>query len=435
MKPDLMAAGATPAGWLDAAAADAALLPDFARLCAFGGRLAGSGGDEAALAWALERLAPLGGQVRRVQVPYAGWRADRADLLLPGATAPLACRALLRSASTAPEGLVAEVLDLGQGRAEDFAAAGGRLRGRIALVRHEYPFSAAHLHRRRKYDMATAQGAAAFLIANPLPDHGLLSGSSGRPPGGAGIPAAYIDQAAASRLACLPAGQAVRLTVLGHEQPGAQAGVAVWDLAGERDARIVISAHIDGHDLGCSALDNATGVAVALAAARALAPRIGRGSNSLRLCLFSAEEWALAGSAEYLRGLPAGERATLKLNLNLDTVAGDDRLTALTSGFAGLAPLVQAAGRLAGVAVGVHLPLMPNSDHANFAAAGVPALRLLAGFERPDSRVRHILSAHDQPDVVRPDELRQAVRVTCAMAALGLAADAPALAALAALAA
>lgn len=432
MKPDLTAAGATPAGWLDAAAADAALLPDFARLCAFGGRLAGSGGDEAALAWALERLAPLGGQVRRVQVPYAGWRAERAELLLPGATAPLACRALLRSASTAPEGLVAEVLDLGQGRAEDFAAAGAWLRGRIALVRHEYPFSAAHLHRRRKYDMAMAQGAAAFLIANPLPDHGLLSGSSGRPPGGAGIPAAYIDQAAANRLACLPAGQAVRLTVLGHEQPGAQAGVAVWDLAGERDARIVISAHIDGHDLGCSALDNATGVAVALAAARALAPRIGRGSNSLRLCLFSAEEWALAGSAEYLRGLPAGERATLKLNLNLDTVAGDDRLTALTSGFAGLAPLVQAAGRLAGVAVGVHLPLMPNSDHANFAAAGVPALRLLAGFERPDSRVRHILSAHDQPDVVRPDELRQAVRVTCAMAALGLAADAPALAALAA---
>ncbi len=431
MTPGTLAAAAAPAGWLDTAAADATLQHDFAHLCAFGGRLAGGGGDEAALAWAMDRLAPLGGQLRHVQVPYAGWRAERAELRLPGISGPVACRALLRSASTPPDGVAAEVLDLGQGRAEDFDAAGERLRGRIALVRHEYPFSAKHLHRRRKYDMALARGAAAFLIANPQSGHGLLSGSSGRPPGGAGIPAAYIDHATATRLGALTAGQVVRLTVIGHERPGAQAGVAVWDLAGERPGRVVLSAHIDGHDLGCSALDNATGVAVALAAARALAPRVGPGSNSLRLCLFSAEEWALAGSAGYLHGLSPQERATLKLNLNLDTVAGDDRLTALTSGFAGLTPFVEAAGQLAGVPVGVHVPPMPNSDHANFAAAGVPALRLLAGFDRPESRVRHILSAHDQPEVVQPEELRQAVRVTCAMAGLGLAADAPSLAAFA----
>jgi aminopeptidase YwaD len=420
-----------PAGWLDVAAADAQLIADFDQLCAFGGRMAGNGGDEAALAWAAERLAPLGGTLRRLEVPYAGWAPDRATLQLPGAASPLACRALLRSASTAPGGLHAEVVDVGQGRAEDFDAVGERLRGRIALVRHEYPFSAQHLHRRRKYDMAMARGAAAFLIANPIPQHGLLSGSSGRPPGGAGIPAAYIDHEASVQLAALPAGALVHLVIEGHERENTMAGVLVYDLPGERPERVVLSAHMDGHDLGCSALDNATGVAVVLATVRALAPRIGRGTNSLRVCFFSAEEWALAGSAGYLKGLPDDERESLKLNINLDTVAGDDQLTALTSGFDGLTPWVQTAGDLSGQPIGVHVPLMPNSDHANFAAAGVPALRLLAGFERPQSRVRHILSSHDLPGIVEPAELRQAVRASCALTALGLAAAPEALAAMA----
>ena len=71
----------------------------------------------------------------------------------------------------------------------------------------------------------------------------------------------------------------------------------VLDLPGGRDSRIVISAHMDGHDLGQSALDNATGVAVALAAARLLAKRLGPDTPGLRICFFTAEEWALAGSA------------------------------------------------------------------------------------------------------------------------------------------
>jgi hypothetical protein len=67
-----------------------------------------------------------------------------------------------------------------------------------------------------------------------------------------------------------------------------------------------------------------------------------------------------------------------------------------------------------------YLPLMPNSDHANFAAHGIPALRLLAGFDRPESRVKAILSGADLPRLVREDELRRALRVTCVMAWQGL---------------
>jgi len=409
---------------LQAAAQDAQLMDDFHALCGFGGRLSGSGQDAAAMDWALQRMQAVGGKTQKLEVPYDGWRCLQASLELlddQGRTLALPCKPLLRSASTDAEGLVAPVLDLGQGRADDFARAGDQVRGKLVLVRHEYPFTPQHVHRRRKYDMAVQAGAAGFLIANPRTGGGLLSGSSGRPRGGAGIPAAYIDETGARLLA--GAGGQARLRIQGEEVPDARASVGILDIPGGREARIVISAHLDGHDLGCSALDNATGVAVALAAARALMPQVSAQTPGLRVCLFCAEEWALAGSARYLADLPEAERAQLKLNINLDTVAGDDTLTALISDFPALAGYVAKAARGAGVPVASWLPLMPNSDHANFARHGIPALRLVAGFDRPDSRVNHILSAADTPDIIREPELRRALAVTCAMGSLALGLD------------
>ena len=409
--------------WLELAAQDPALMNDFETLCSFGGRLAGSGQEEAAMQWALGRLREVAPDVRRVDVPYDGWRCLSSRLEMVGSEdIPLACKPLLRSLSTPSAGLEGEVLDLGQGRIEDFERAGEQVRGKIVLVRHEYPFSPQHMHRRRKYDQAVARGAIGFLIANPLPGAGLLSGSSGRARDGAGIPAAYIDFETGEQLsiASARAPARVRLLIQGEEVLNAQAGVGILDIPGRSDQRIVISAHMDGHDLGQSALDNATGVVVALAAARALAPRISDKTHGLRICFFSAEEWALAGSARYLDGLPEHELKQLKLDINLDTVAGDDSLTALISDFPGLENLVANSATLAEIPVGTYLPLMPNSDHANFAAHGIPALRLVAGFDRPDSLVNNILSPGDVPEVVQEHELRQALQVTCAMAWLGL---------------
>ncbi|WP_299794548.1 M28 family peptidase [Ramlibacter sp.] len=410
--------------WLDQAAMDPALMRDFERICSFGGRLAGSGEDSAALDWAIARLGEIHPGAVRIDVPFEGWECDHAELQLLPSDVGLRCRPLLRSASTPPEGLEAEVVHLGAGRQSDFQAAGDRIRGRVVLVDHEYPFSPTHLHRRRKYDMAVAGGAAGFLIANPLPGAGVLSGSSGRGRGKAGIPAAYIDRESAGQIVSAGANSRVRWTITGKEREGSLAGVGVLDVPGESEDRIVISAHIDGHDLGESALDNATGVACALAAARALSTHVGQGTHSLRICLFSGEEWALAGSRTYLERLDESELATLKLNLNLDTVAGDDKLTALISDFPRLAPFVASAACAAGVPLDCYLPLMPNSDHANFAARGIPALRLLAGFDRPDSRVNNILSAGDRRPVVAEKELRQALRATIALGWLGLKASA-----------
>ena len=163
-------------------------------------------------------------------------------------------------------------------------------------------------------------------------------------------------------------------------------------------------------------MDNASGVAVALAVTRALAPHAGGFRRGLRLALFSAEEWALTGSRAYVDGLAPAERDGIALNVNLDSVAGAAGLTALCSGFPALGAWVRQVSAASGLPVGVHLPLVENSDHANFAAHGIPALRLVAGFDQPASNLRHVLTAADTRDKVGEGELRLAALAAAALA-------------------
>jgi aminopeptidase YwaD len=104
------------------------------------------------------------------------------------------------------------------------------------------------------------------------------------------------------------------------------------------------------------------------------------------------------------------ERQTIALNVNLDTVGGDAHLTALTSEFPRLEGFVRAAARESGIEIATYEPMMANSDHYNFACHGIPALRLVAGFDRPQSNVRHILTAGDTRGKVQRDELIHAAR-------------------------
>ena len=398
----------------DALAADSRLAADFNRLCDCGGRRAGSASETAAIDLSLELLREISADARAESIPYAGWRNDAAALTLLPAREPLACKALLGSQPTPASGLHAEVIDLGRGTEADFDAARDSLRGRIALVRHEYPFSPTHIHRRRKYNWAIERAASGFIIASPYPGGGTVCGSSGR--GGThGIPAVATDHASALRLSKTRDQLArVEMRVSGEDY-AAETQVLVLDLPGRTTGKVVLSAHLDGHDLAESAMDNASGVAVTLALARAFAPHLHACRLGLTVCLFSAEEWALAGSRSWLERMDEGERRAIALNVNLDTVAGDDQLTALTSEFVGLERFVQDTAAAIGVPVGVYRPMMSNSDHYNFARHGIPALRLVAGFDRPDCSVRHILSPGDVRDRVRLEEMRNAARVAGAL--------------------
>lgn len=371
-------------------AADTHLLRDFDALCDCDGRFAGTEGEARARDHLAGQL-PAIGATRRETVSYLGW--TRGPARIDGHDAA----ALVRSPATT--GLTAKLVDLGRGAAEDFARAGDRVRGAIVLVRHEFMVGTGHLHRRKKYDAARAAGAAGFVIACHVPGAGPVTGSSGDGTPGH-IPCVGVSYEIGQALAVRD-GATVMLEV-GGTFAERQAENLFATMPGTGPDLVVLSAHYDGHNLSESAIDNASGVACALAAARAL-----RGAalpRGIELALFTIEEWALMGSRLHLAALSETERARRVFNVNLDSVAGAEGLTALTSGVPGMDAFIASATP----EVGIYTGFMGNSDHANYLRAGIPAFRLCAGFDQQDSATRLLLTPRDNRALVTEAQLRRA---------------------------
>ena len=90
------------------------------------------------------------------------------------------------------------------------------------------------------------------------------------------------------------------MTIETDEAP-AETETLVYDYPGKTDEWVVLSAHVDGHDLAESAMDNGTGLAARAGGdARAGAARSRDSGAGLRVMFFSVEEWALTGSAQYV---------------------------------------------------------------------------------------------------------------------------------------
>jgi hypothetical protein len=403
-------------------ASDPCLRRDFNDICNCGGRLAGTPSEKQAFALLRDRVraAAPHNAGRSIPVPYGGWRARQASLQTSDGSL-LPCHPLVRTIATPPGGLTAEVIDLGRGTPEEFEAHAAEIGGRIVLVRHELMFAAGTIHRRRKYDMARAAGAAGFLIAGPVPGH-VVTGSSGRM-GGDGIPALGISPEGAAALRRTAGGWPTATMKIVTEEAPAETETLVYEFPGRSDEWVVLSAHVDGHDLAESAMDNGTGLAAVLAVTRALSPSVAGFRRGLRVMFFSVEEWALTGSAQYVESLSQAERDRIAININLDSVAGSAELAALTSGYANVEPFLLEVAAANGLALRTVRPLMTNSDHANFAQAGIPAIRLVAGFDDPAANLRVVLTPADTRDKVVDKDLRRACLLTAALVAAACTAD------------
>lgn len=385
------------------------LWADFCAICDCGGRLLGSESELKARSL-LSDLGRAATGVEPVAVPvsYEGWQPRRCELTGPDG-AQLSCHPLVRTPGIAPGGLEAEVVDVGRGTPEEFAAHAADIPGRIVLVRHELMFAAGTIHRMFKVQAAYRAGAVGFLIAGPL-DDSPVAGSSGRDDD-AGIPAAGISRDAARALARTSAGWPRVKLVIDVEEASATAENLFFDVPGKTDEWVVLSAHIDGHDLAESAIDNASGLAVVLAVVRSLSGQVVSSRRGLRIALFNVEEWALTGSARYVEELTDEERLAIVLNVNVDSVGTGLPVTALSSGFVNLEPFLISQAEKADVQLGLFRPLQMNSDHGNFAMAGVPAFRLVSGFNDPAANTRHVLTAEDNREKAEPEALAAAARL------------------------
>jgi len=395
-------------------AGDAAkVMADLNAICETGGRFAGTESEVLAREYLAKRLEDITESApQRLAIEDTGWaRGDSSiERISDGKVFP--CVSLVRSPETPEGGLVADLIDIGRGTEADFEANADLIPGNIVMVRHEYMFAAETTHRRVKYDWAIDRGVAGFLIASHLPGDFPVTGSSGATPT-RGIPAAGISAETAASLTADSAKQ-IKIRIEAKSEPRRTENL-ILDIPGRTDEWVVLSAHIDGHHLSESAMDNATGLASVLNALRAVLPYAETFERGLRIGFFTVEEWALAGSAAYLDGMSEAERDSIKLNINLDTVAGDPEITALTSGFekAETWMIDQAAG--IGQKLGAHRPLMRNSDHYNFARHGIPAARLVAGFDKPNSNLKYVLTPADNSDKIDTADLARATQLTAGL--------------------
>ncbi len=378
------------------------IVDDFAALTGCGGRLVGSESEKTASRLLEARLSSISGAVVSAhEFAYRRWTNFGCELarLSPEPSGDFPCHPLVGSDGT--KGIEGEAVDLGRGTEEDFERGAGSVRGNFALVRHEYPFSRNTIHRRVKYRLALDHGATGFIVANPMPEAGLVTGGAGQD-SELNIPAIGVDRATARAIA----GSRIRLAVDNRRDDDTGRNL-IAEVPGRGPEWVVLCAHYDGHDLAESALDNATGVVAALEILRRLAPLSGEMPRGLRVILFTAEETGLLGSRLYSDELDDAERQAIAAVINLDTLGGSAGFTCLTSGFAALDAFVSSVSVERGLGLVTWRPLMRNSDHFNFARHGIPALRLIAGFDDADAGARYLLTEADTADRVSADELRR----------------------------
>jgi Iap family predicted aminopeptidase len=343
------------------------LVTDLARIDS---RLGGSAGEREAasvVARALERSG-----VRDVSLdPFstAVWTRGRSRLELLDAAGgddsaqSFDCVALPYS----PAGDVeAAPVDVGSGTPREIRAAD--VSGRVAVASTTTPGGSRFVHRMEKYGCAVDEGAVGFVFVNHVPGQLPPTGSL-RFDGEAEIPAVGVSKETGSWLTDA-APDRVRLSVEATTERGESQNVVgrLGPDEGEGAEELLLLAHYDAHDVGEGALDNACGVAVAVAACRILAEM--DLSRRVRVAAVGCEETGLVGS-EHL-----ASRLDPAAVVNVDGAGRFRDLVAMTHTSDETAAVAERVGEEAGHPVRVKTEPHPFSDQWPFVRRGVPALQL-----------------------------------------------------------
>ena len=181
-----------------------------------------------------------------------------------------------------------------------------------------------------------------------------------------------------------------------------------------REDTVLLGAHRDhfGRQAGvlfAGADDNASGTAVILEVARAMAQTGARPKRSILFVSFTGEEQGLIGSASYVRH-PARRLDKTKAMINVDhTGIGNGRLTVGVTGLE--KSLAGEAGRLAGMVDQLDLfGFFPGGDHVPFKEAGVPTFTIVSGGTH-----LHFHQPTDRADTISTEILTNAARYTLAL--------------------
>lgn len=288
-----------------------------------GPRLTGSRQAAAAVEYVADEMRRQGMTVRLEELRVPHWERGRETGALvgypgqvPGTVQQVALTALGNSVPTPDEGLTAEVLVVDSMEALE-GVPEGEVAGKIVLFNQAYDEEMAEVgHGGAAYgeavearvygpSAAARKGAAAALVrsagggAYRMPHTGVTVYAEDAPR----IPAGAVALEDADLIAYLAGQGPVRmhLVLTPRWHPDALSHNVIADLPGTEDPEevVVVSGHLDSWDLGTGALDDASGVAMAMATVKlvrdlGLTPR-----RTIRMVAFMNEENGGVGAKTY----------------------------------------------------------------------------------------------------------------------------------------
>ncbi|MFC6826306.1 M28 family peptidase [Halopelagius fulvigenes] len=369
-----------------------------------GDRMAGHPGEREAMELTRDALSDVGARDARIDAfEIQGW--DRGESVVRAGDTEQDCIALPRSPSEEASG---ELVDLGYGLPEDFDR---DLSGKVAMVSSTVPdHYERFIHRREKYYHAVEAGAAAFVFRNHVQGCLPPTGSVGTEESPIGdIPAVGVSKEVGARLARRFEGEDVTVSVECEAYP-AESGNVHAELGPDTEEEVLVTSHLDAHDIAEGALDNGAGTAMVVEVARALAAREEELDAHVRFVCFGAEEVGLVGSARESDRM-GEDRERIKAIVNNDGVGGGRTLSFYTHGFDALGDAVEAVSERFDHPMSTVPEQMPHSDHWPFVQHGVPGYMVASESEGRGRGWGHTFA--DTLDKLEPRTLReQAILLT-----------------------
>ena len=272
----------------------------------FGPRPAGSANEQAAAEWAAARLKALGFDNVHIETfPITAWvrGEERAELIAPSHP-PLVIAALGESPGTPPAGLEGDVVTFAT-LADLKAARAGSLLGKIAFVSNRMVrtqngagYGPAVEARVEGPEAAGKAGAIAYLLRSVGTDSHRIghTGTTAYVDGRVAVPAFALsapDAEQLERVAALGITPRVRLFSGASYHEGHSQNV-IADVKGSLKGEefVVLGAHLDSWDQGTGAIDDGTGTAIVVAAAKLIRDLPHKPQRTVRVVLFGSEEIA-----------------------------------------------------------------------------------------------------------------------------------------------
>jgi len=307
-----------------------------------GGRVTGSSEMAKAVEWGVGAFRAAGVDVHteKYTLPVTWSEGDTRLELLGAVKFPVRLKAEGWSPATPAGGIEAQVVDVGYGNEDDFARAGGLVKGAILLVHSDIGSTWAdllneYLRPPTIIEHAVKEGTRAILWMGArerllLYRHtNSLAGEIDK------IPQAVLAREDAMRLArtvaAYPGKVRARLDMPNKIGGPIEQENVVGEIRGyeKPDESVILGAHLDSWELGTGALDNGCNAALVIEAARAIKATGLLPRRTIRFVLFSGEEQGTIGSYEYVKA----HRAELdKIRAMITYDSGIGRVTGYSLG-------------------------------------------------------------------------------------------------------